>query len=132
LEVEAMKAKEQKKPIRIYADGAGAGPDGKGSGFAWVNEESREKHIERVPSLTNNMAEYRAVISALKSVSRKCSVELITDSLLVVSQLRGEYRIRDPKLEKLATEVKTLADQKQLTLTLRWVPRQENLAGKLL
>ena len=43
-----MKAKEQKKPILIYADGAGAGPDGKGSGFSWVNKESGEKHIERV------------------------------------------------------------------------------------
>ena len=127
-----MKEKEQKTQIRIYADGAGEGPDGNGSGFAWLNENSGEKHIERVPGLTNNMAEYRAVISALKSVRKGCSVELFTDSLLVVSQLRGEYRIRDPKLEKLATEVKTLAEQKQLTLTLTWVPRQENPAGKLL
>lgn len=127
-----MKAKEQKKQVRIFADGAGEGPDDKGSRFAWLNENSGEKHIEQIPGLTNNMAEYRAVLSALKSVCKGCAVEVITDSLLVVSQLRGEYRIRDPKLEKLATEVKTLADQKQLTLTLRWVPRQENLAGKLL
>ena len=127
-----MKAKEQKKQVRIFADGAGEGPDGKGSGFAWLNENSGEKHIERIPGLTNNMAEYRAVLSALKSVRKGCGVEVITDSLLVVSQLRGEYRIRDPKLEKLATEVKTLVEQRQLMVTFRWVPRQENRAGKLL
>ncbi len=127
-----MKAKEQKKMTIIYTDGAGAGPDGKGSAFAWVNEESGEKHIERVPGLTNNMAEYAGVISALKKLRRNSSAEVRTDSLLVVSQLRGEYRILDAKLEKLATEVKTIAEQKQLTLIFRWVPRQENLAGKLL
>jgi ribonuclease HI len=127
-----MTAKEQKKQIRIYADGAGERPDGKGSGIAWLNEDSGEKHVEQIPGLTNNMAEYRAVISALKSVRKGCLVELLTDSLLVVSQLRGEYRILDPKLEKLATEVKTIAEQKQLTLTLGWVPRRENRAGNLL
>jgi ribonuclease HI len=127
LEVKAMKDKDQTKQIRIYADGAGEGPEGKGSGFAWLNENSGEKHIERVPGLTNNVAEYRAVISAAKSVRKGRSVEICTDSLLVVSQLRGEYRIRDPKLEKLATELRTIAEQKQLTLTLTWVPRQENL-----
>jgi ribonuclease HI len=36
-------------------------------------------------------------------------VEILTDSLLVVSQLRGEYRIRDAKLSILAAEVKTIA-----------------------
>jgi hypothetical protein len=62
-----MKAKEHKKMIITYTDGAGAGPDGRGSAFAWVNEESGEKHIERVPGLTNNMAEYGGVIPHSKS-----------------------------------------------------------------
>jgi ribonuclease HI len=107
-----MKAKEHKKMIIIYTDGAGAGPDGRGSAFAWVNEESAEKHIERVPALTNNMAEYGGVIPHSK-LRPSSSAEVRTDSLLVVSQLRGEYRILDAKLEKLATEVKTIAEQKQ-------------------
>jgi ribonuclease HI len=97
-----------------------------------VNVESGEKHIERVPGLTNNEAEYRAVISALKQLRRASNTELKTDSLLVVSQLRGEYRIRDSKLAKLADEVKTITEQKRLTLKLTWVPREENLAGRLL
>jgi ribonuclease HI len=127
-----MKEKEHKKPIRIHADGAGARPDGKGSGFAWLNLDTGEKHIEQHPGLTNNVAEYRGVISALKPVPKGSVVELCVDSSLVVSQLRGEYRIRDPKLERLATEVKTLVELKNLTLTVKWVPRAENLAGKLL
>jgi ribonuclease HI len=127
-----MKKTPKSKHVEIYTDGAGAGPDGKGSGFAWVKTATRETKIEKVPGLTNNVAEYRGVISALKSVRKSSTVKIITDSLLVVSQLRGEYRIRDAKLEKLATEVKTIVELKQLTVTFQWVPRQENLAGKLL
>lgn len=127
-----MKAAPAKKEIEIYTDGAGSGPDGKGSGFAWLNKSTGEKKIERKPGLTNNVAEYLAVISALKAIRKGSRTRITTDSLLVVSQLRGEYRIRDSKLEKLASEVKTIVEQKQLTATFLWVRRSENLAGKLL
>ena len=44
--------------VRIYTDGAGKRPDGNGSGFAWVREDTRERHVERIPGLSNNEAEY--------------------------------------------------------------------------
>lgn len=124
--------KNVNKVARIFTDGAGKRPDGSGSGFAWVREDTHEQHIERIPGLSNNEAEYRGVISAIKPLPKGSQAEVLSDSLLVVSQLRGEYRIRDPKLEKLATEVKTIAEQKQLVLKVTWIPRRDNLAGKLL
>lgn len=127
-----MKGKRANKLIRIFTDGAGKRPDGKGSAFAWIREDTGEQHIERVDGLTNNVAEYLAVISPLKKIRPRSNVEILTDSLLVVSQLRGEYRILDSKLAKLAGEVKTIAENKQLNLKLTWVPRKENRAGKLL
>jgi ribonuclease HI len=127
-----MKATKYRRQIEVYTDGAGAGPDGKGSGYAWVNMASQERKVETAPGFTNNVAEYRGVISALRSLRRGTVVTIFTDSTLVVGQLRGEFRIRDSKLEKLATEVKTIVDQKQLTATFTWVRRQDNLAGKLL
>jgi ribonuclease HI len=123
--------KNAPKVIRIFTDGAGQRPDGKGSGIAWIREDTGESHVEPIPGLSSNEAEYRGVISAIKSV-KGSYVEILSDSLLVVSQLRGEYRIRDPKLEKLATEIKTVAEQRKLVLTLKWIPRQQNRAGKLL
>jgi ribonuclease HI len=130
--VDSLEAKAMKnKTIRFYCDGSGKRPDGKASGFAWLREDTREKHIERVDWLTNNEAEYRAVISVLKSARTGAHLEVLTDSLLVVSQLRGEYRVKDAKLAKLAAEVQTLTLRKKLTLKLIWVPREENLAGKL-
>jgi len=123
---------KEKGSIRIFTDGSGQRPDGKASGFAWIREDTKQHHIEHVDNLTNNVAEYQAIVSALKSLRPGCKVEILTDSLLVVSQLRGEYRIRDPKLVKLANEVRTIEERRRFTLTVTWVPREQNLAGKLL
>jgi ribonuclease HI len=120
------------KAIRIFTDGAGQRVDGKGSGFCWLREDSGERHIERVDGLSNNVAEYKAVISALQKMKQGATVEILADSLLVVSQMRGEWRILDPALAKLSGEVKTIAERKRLNLTLTWIPRNQNRAGKLL
>ena len=120
------------KATRIFTDGAGQRVDGKGSGFAWLREDTGERHIERVDGLSNNVAEYKGVISALQKIKPNATVEILTDSLLVVSQLRNEWRILDPTLAKLAGEVRTIAERKRLNLTLTWIPRNQNRAGKLL
>jgi hypothetical protein len=49
--------------VVIHCDGAGSRPDGKGSGFAWIRPHTGERYVERVDGLTNNQAEYRALIS---------------------------------------------------------------------
>jgi ribonuclease HI len=121
-----------KKPIRIFTDGAGKRPDGKGSGIAWMREDTKEHHVERIDGLSNNEAEYRAVISALKRLPNASHVEILADSLLVVSQTTGEYRIRDSKLIKLGDELKTVVERKRLNFKVTWIPRKDNLAGKLL
>lgn len=127
-----MNEESTRSGIRIFTDGAGQRPGGTGSSFAWLREDTGEQHVERVDGLSNNAAEYRAIISAIKPLLPQSVVEVLTDSLLVVSQLRGEYRILDPKLAKLASEVKTIAESARLNLRVTWVPRRENRAGKLL
>ena len=67
-----MKAKEHKKMIIMCTDGAGAGPDGRGSAFAWVNGESGEKHIERVPGgVANVCATTRESQVSYQSISQQ-------------------------------------------------------------
>jgi ribonuclease HI len=132
MEVKAMKAKDNGETIRVFTDGSGQAPNGKSSAMAWYRIDTGERHVERVPGLTNNQAEYGAVISALKAFGSDLSIGVLTDSLLMVSRLRGEFRILDPKLATLAAEVKTITEQKRLSLKLTWVPRSKNLAGMLL
>lgn len=75
---------------------------------------------------TNNEEEYRAVIAALKIC--KEGDEVLTDSLLVVNQINGTYKVKQTHLLPLRDEAKKLADEKQVLI--RWTPREKNLAGK--
>ena len=96
-----MKAQTRKKTdskIRIFTDGAGCRPDGKGSGFAWLREDTGERKIVREDGLTNNQAEYRAVLAAVQFLEPGSDAELLMDSGNICYQLRGEYRVRDPRL----------------------------------
>ena len=130
-----MKAQTRKKTdskIRIFTDGAGCRPDGKGSGFAWLREDTGEREIVREDGLTNNQAEYRAVLAAVRSLEPGSNAEILMDSGNTCYQLRGEYRVRDPRLAKLHSEIYDLILKKKLTLTFTWIPRSINSAGKLL
>ena len=65
---------------------------------------------EDIGHATNNVAEYRAVIGGLKEAKRlgATSVDLSADSLLLVRQLTGEYRVKNPGLRPLAAEASGL------------------------
>lgn len=119
-------------PILIYVDGAGCRPDGKGSGLASIQPNSGEQHIEQIDGLTNNQAEYRALISALAALPNGSSAQIFTDSQLMWSQVIGKYRVHHPELADLLLKVRTTVKQKSLNIDLKWVPRHRNLAGKLL
>lgn len=120
------------KPLRMFFDGAGCRPNGEGSGFAWICPETGHRQIERVRGLTNNQAEYRAFLAALRHVPDGSSVEMFSDSQLICSQFDGQYRVKDYALQELLSEVLALILNKRLKVTLQWVPRNLNLAGKLL
>lgn len=117
---------------RIYIDGSGARPDGKGSAFAYCVEGSAEKNVEQCEGLTNNQAEYRAFLSAITSIPVRSRIEILTDSQIVAYQFSGRYKINEPPLYKLLLKIRQLIHKKHLAVTVTWIPRQQNLAGKLL
>jgi ribonuclease HI len=122
----------ESKALKMFFDGAGCRPNGEGSGFAWICPDSNEKQIQRVPGLTNNQAEYRGFLAVLKQVPADSVVEIFSDSQLICSQFSGQYRVRDEALQTLLSEVRAVIGNKSLKVTLIWVPRSQNLAGKLL
>jgi ribonuclease HI len=126
------KLQPQKTTIRIYTDGSGQRPDGKGSGIAWYRVDKSQRHTEAIPGLTNNEAEYRAVISAVEALERNSEAEILTDSELVCCQFSGQWRVSNPMLSNLLCKLRTLAARKQVCIKLTWIPRRENLAGKMI
>ncbi len=82
--------------------------------------------------VTVNVGEYRALLLALWGVERAGwkQPELFTDSLLVAQQVKGKWKCRQTHLLPLLNEARSLV--KELKATVNWLPREENLAGKVL
>jgi ribonuclease HI len=82
---------------------------------------------ETIGTATNNVAEYRALIRGIELASAMgaTELELVGDSELVVRQVRGEYRVKDPGLRPLHAEAKA-ALAGVGAWSIRNVPRAEN------
>ena len=99
---------------RLYTDGGARGNPGPAA-FAYVLEAEDgtvlAAHGEAIGVATNNVAEYRALVAGLAravevGVSR---LEVVSDSELLVKQMRGEYRVKNRALQELSLEAARLA-----------------------
>jgi len=123
---------DEADPILIYIDGIGCRPDGKGSGFAWIQPSSGEQHIEKIDSLTTRQAEYRALISALLPLPNGSSAQIFTDSPRLYGHVMGLTHVRDAELAALLLQVRRLIKWSGLKIDLRCTSPGKNLAGRLL
>lgn len=76
-------------------------------------EKILEEYGEYIGKATNNVAEYKGLIEAMKRASKYTQGEItcILDSELVVKQLLGEYRVKNPKMKELFLEVQKLQNR---------------------
>lgn len=114
----------------LFADGAARGnPGPAGSGAALLAEDG---HVIAELTLalgraTNNVAEYQALILGLEEARRRRIDELDVrmDSLLVVRQMQGLWKIKHPGLRPLALRAGALLAEFPRR-TIEHVPREEN------
>jgi ribonuclease HI len=68
-------------------------------------------HGEAIGTATNNVAEYRALVAGLEKALELHvdEVEVVSDSELLVKQMRGEYKVKNETLRDLWDEASTLA-----------------------
>lgn len=107
----------------IYVDGSG-----KTGKYAYI-VTSRAPRIFEKKGITNNEAEYLAVIKALEENKEK-DICILSDSQLVVKQLNHEYAIKKDRLRELAIQVWKLCEGRNITF--KWISRKFNHAGKVL
>ena len=125
------------KKIIIYTDGGSRGNPGKAAiGVVFCNE--REQEIKKFgeylgDNITNNEAEYQAVIFALKKfkalfgkkITEVSEVEVKSDSELLVNQMNGKYKLENEKIQKFFIEIWNLKiDFKQVKF--KAIPREKN------
>jgi len=99
--------------LRLFTDGAARGNPGP-AGLGIVIEDAEGKRLwggcRYIGVATNNRAEYLALLEGLKALAQWAPdrVEVFMDSLLVVEQLNGRYRVKHPDLKTLHQEATAL------------------------
>jgi ribonuclease HI len=114
----------------LYVDGASRGNPGEAAiGASLQTLEGREvaRISERIGPATNNQAEYHALVRGLELARRKrCHMlEVRADSELVVRQMSGEYKVKDPHLKVLFARAQLLISHFAL-FSVHHIPREEN------
>jgi ribonuclease H / adenosylcobalamin/alpha-ribazole phosphatase len=120
----------------LYTDGGARGNPGPAA-FAYVLEDGDgtvlAAHGEKIGVATNNVAEYRGLVAGLaKAVELNVpELEVVSDSELLVKQMRGEYRVKNEALRELSLEAARLARRLD-SVGYRHVRRAQNeLADRL-
>ncbi|MDP1689044.1 MAG: ribonuclease HI family protein [bacterium] len=120
--------------IVVHIDGGARGNPGPAAiGVVLEYGGTKKKYGEAIGNTTNNIAEYSALIFALKKIkqlfgkakSKELRINVKSDSELLVRQMNGIYKIEDVKLRDLFVDIWNLRlDFKSVNFT--HIPREEN------
>ena len=121
---------------KLSTDGGARGNPGPAAyGYVLETEDGTilDARGETIGVATNNVAEYRALIAGLEAALARgvTELEVVSDSELLVKQMRGEYKVKNAALRTLSLEATRLA-RKLGAVTYRAVRREHNeLADRL-
>ncbi len=124
------------KKYLIHTDGGSRGNPGPaaiGVVIESADKSLKKEYGEYIGETTNNEAEYRAVIFALKKLklligkdkARDAVIEMHMDSELVQRQLTGEYKLSDRNIQQFFLEIWNLK-MDYGSVSFRHIPREEN------
>ena len=128
--------KKDIEKIVIYIDGGSRGNPGPSAFGISISDGQKnilKEYSQYIGEATNNEAEYQALIFALKKTKslfgkekiKKIGIELMSDSELLIKQMKGEYKVLNSKIQKLFLKAWNLKiDFGKLKFFL--VPREEN------
>ena len=116
--------------FRASIDGAARGNPGPAGAGVFVESDGdrpAEEHFEALGHTTNNVAEYKALLLALKVAEERgaATVSIASDSLLLVEQVLGRYKVKAPHLKPLYSEA-LLRARRFARFAIRHVRREEN------
>ncbi len=125
--------------VLIYSDGGARGNPGPAAIGAVVLDPATDPPTplatvsERIGVTTNNVAEYRAVIAALEAARpyEARTVRVRCDSMLVIRQLQGAWRVKQPHLRPLYEQARALLAGYE-GVDLAHVRREDNVDADLL
>ncbi len=121
--------------INIHTDGGARGNPGPAACAFVISQNNRVLHQSNqyLGKTTNNVAEYKGLLIALEWALGSSldfnSIQINMDSLLVVNQVKGIFKVKEATLKKLYLEtldkIKELRHRK-IQITINHVYREDN------
>lgn len=113
-----------------FVDGASSGNPGKSGAGIFVQDDEGRQLLSKgifLGNMTNNMAEYEALLNALTYATEHSvrEITVYTDSLLVAKQVTGAYKINNDILRDYVRRIKTIASNFD-DFAIKYIPREEN------
>jgi len=119
--------------LTIYTDGGSLNNPGQAAyGFVvYIGKKLLHKQNERIGIASNNVAEYTALIKSLEFIreisnSKIQSIQVISDSLLMVNQVNGLFKVKNVDIRPLHLQVKLLEIELGLPISYKHVLRDKN------
>ncbi len=124
--------KKTSEKLIIYTDGGARGNPGPASIGVYI-PSLQKKYSEAIGKATNNIAEYKAIVFALKKIKQiigtkkteLTTVEIRSDSQLIMNQLSGFFKIKEAELFPYFIHIWNLK-QDFGSVRFTHVPREEN------
>jgi len=120
--------------LTVYTDGGALNNPGPAAS-AYLIYQGKElffKGVSPIGYASNNVAEYTALIMALKKIveikkaSSVLSITCLADSKLLVMQMNGLYKIKHPDMKRLHAEAKFLEVRLGVVPVYKHIPRENN------
>lgn len=122
--------------LNVFTDGGARGNPGPAAIGIYAADEKGQKVAgfgKTIGVATNNVAEYKAVISALdwiienkKDIDKTAKINFFLDSKLVCSQIIGIFKVKDSNLRNLLFDVRTREGQISFPIYYKHIPREQN------
>ena len=120
----------------LYSDGAARGNPGPAGAGCVIQDKEKETVAtvsEYLDTLTNNQAEYRALLLGLEKIlaiatkdDEMPTIECKLDSELIVEQMNQNYKVKDKELKTLHASVRDLVMELGGGVTFKHIPRSKN------
>jgi ribonuclease HI len=117
--------------IHAFTDGASRGNPGE-SGIGILLKDEKGDALTSIfgyiGTATNNVAEYTALVTCLRMVSKlKCTTLIVhSDSELLVRQMQGTYKVKEPRLKGFVQEARGIIAQSGLRCRFIHITRERN------
>ncbi|HEY5045980.1 MAG TPA: ribonuclease HI family protein [Solirubrobacteraceae bacterium] len=116
--------------VIVHVDGGARGNPGPAAAACVITSPEGEvlgEHAQLLGTVTNNVAEYRALLLGLERARElgASEIEVIGDSELIAKQVRGIYKVKHAAMKPLHSEAKAALKQFE-RWSIRTVPRAQN------